>query len=150
MTAFIDIADAYKARLLEAPQIVGDRVERARRAALKKGWPDGIVVRMVRTRAQLAGVGPGAPKDWETLLGVEILARGATLQAAEDAVDALLAPVYERLSGWMPPDLAVEDALSDPSVEWDSDEGEGAVARALIVIRLNHRTHASALTAWGV
>jgi hypothetical protein len=149
MTVFADIAEAYKARLLEAPQIVGDRVFRSRRAPLKKGWQDGIAVRLVRAPASLAGVGMGAPKDWETTLGVEILARGLTPEAAEDAVDVLLGPVYERLAGWVPSGLSVEDAASEPAITWDTDEGEDAVARATVVIRITHRTAASALTAWG-
>jgi hypothetical protein len=148
MTIFTTIAEAYKDRLLLAPQIVGDRVQRARRAALKKGWDDGIVVRQVRTAAQLAGVGMGAPKDWVTTLGVEILARGLTAEAAEDAVDALLAPVYARLAGWAPPGLSVLDALSAPAIVWDSDEGEDAVARATVVVSITHRTQPSALVAW--
>jgi hypothetical protein len=148
MTVFVDIAEAYKDRLLAAPQIVGDRVFRSRRAALKKNWADGIAVRPVRTTASLAGVGMAAPKDWETLLGVEILARGLTPEVAEDAVDALLGPVYARLAGWVPPGLAVEDAASEPAITWDTDEGEDAVARATVVVRLTHRTNASALTAW--
>jgi len=145
VTAFADIAEAYKQRLLAVPQITGDRVQRGRQAALKAGWPDGIVVRIVRTAAQLGGVGPGVPKDWTTTLGVEVLARGATPDAAEDAVDALLGQVYERLAGWAPPGLAVEDALSEPAIQWDVDEGEGAVARATLVVTLIHRTLAAAL-----
>ncbi len=149
MTVFTAIAEAYKDKLLEAPQIVGDRVRRGRRAALKQGWPDGIVVRLVQTRAQLAGVGYGAPKDWDTALGIEVLARGLTPEAAEDAVDELLALVYARLAGWAPSGLAVEDALSEPAIDWEAEEGEEAVSRATVIVSLTHRTNASALTAWG-
>jgi D-serine deaminase-like pyridoxal phosphate-dependent protein len=149
MTIFTTIAEAYKDRLLLAPQITGDRVQRGRRAALKKGWADGIVVRQVRTAAQLAGVGMAAPKDWTTQLGIEVLARGLTAEAAEDSVDTLLALVYARLAGWSPTGLSVLDALSAPSISWDSDEGEDAVAGATIVVSITHRTQPTALVAWG-
>jgi len=145
MTAFADIAEAYKDRLLEAPQIVGDRVQRGRVAALKAGWANGIVVRMVRTAAQLAGVGMGAPKDWTTTLGVEVFARSTTPEAAEDALDALVGLVYARLAGWEPPGLSVVDAMSEPAIVWSAEEGEGAVARATLVVSLIHRTQAAAL-----
>ena len=148
MTAFVDIAEAYKDRLLEAPQIVGDRVQRGRLAALKKGWPDGIVVRLVQTSARLAGVGYASPKDWQTTLGVEVVARGPTPEAAEDAVDELLGLVYARLAGWAPAGLAVEDALSEPAISWDADEGEDVVVRATVVVALTHRTNPTALTPW--
>jgi hypothetical protein len=145
MTAFADIAAAYQQRLLAAPQIVGDRVYRGRVRPLKAGQSDGLVVRMVRTTARLAGVGLSAPKDWDTVLGIEVLARGDTPDAAEDAVDALLGLVYARLAGWAPAGLSVLDALSEPAVVWDVDEGDTAVARATVVVNLNHRTQASAL-----
>lgn len=149
MTAFVDIAEAIKGRLLQAPQIVGDRVERSRQAALKKGWRNGIVVRLVRTRAQLAGVGPGAPKDWGTLYGVECFARADADSVGEDAVDAVLAAAYERLAGATLGLPALEDVMSEPEITWDTDEGETQTCRATFIVRVSHRTTAAGLTAWG-
>lgn len=149
MSVFIDLAEAYKDRLLAAPQIAGDRVFRARQAALKKGWANGICLRLVSSQAQLAGVGPGAPKDWVTLLGIECCARAEPDAIAEDAVDVLLTAAYARLAGWAPAGLAVEDALAEPGIDWDTEEGEDQVCRATFLVRITHRTNASALTAWG-
>jgi hypothetical protein len=149
MSVFVDLAEAYKDRLLGAPQIVGDRVFRARQVVLKKGWADGIAVRLVRTQAQLAGVGPGAPKDWDTVLGIECAARAAADAIAEDAVDTVLAAAYARLAGWAPAGLSVEDALAEPDITWDTEEGEDQACRATFFVRVTHRTNASALTAWG-
>jgi hypothetical protein len=148
MAAFTDIAEAVKDKLLEAPQITGDRVERGRVAALKLAWANGIVVRLVRSKGEPAGVGPGAPVDWTTLLGVDIFARGATPEAAENAVDALLATVYARLSRLALPALSVEDVAPDPAISWDADDGEGSVCRASFVLSIVHRTAAATLTAW--
>jgi hypothetical protein len=154
MSVFVDLAEAYKDRLLAAPEIVGDRVFRARQAALKKGWDNGIAVRLVRTQASLAGVGMGAPKDWETVIGIECAARLSLLEmaagaVAEDAVDTVLAAAYARLAGWEPPGLSVLDALAEPGITWDTEEGEDQACRATFFVRVTHRTNASALTAWG-
>jgi hypothetical protein len=146
---FVDIAEALKDKLLEAPQITADRVFRARSRALKKGHADGIVVRLVRTQSQLAGVGLGAPKDWETDYGIECMARAAPDAVAEDAVDVIVAAAYARLAGYMPPGLAVLDVFTEPSIVWDTDEGEDQICRATFVVRVTHRTQASALVAWG-
>lgn len=148
MSVFADLAEAYKDRLLAPTQIVGDRVFRARSAALKKGWADGIAVRLVRTQAQLAGVGLGAPKDWDTVLGIECAARADAGAVAEDAVDVVLAAAYARLAGWMPAGLSVLDALAEPGITWDTEEGEDQVCRATFFVRVTHRTNASALTPW--
>jgi hypothetical protein len=146
---FVDLAEAVKTALLAAPQIVGDRVERSRQAALKKGWDSGIVVRLARTQAKLAGVGMGAPKDWTTLIGVEAFARAAAGAVAEDAVDAILVPLYARLAGLSLPQLSTLDIAPEPSIDWDTEEGEDQVCRATVVLRIVHRTQASALVAWG-
>jgi hypothetical protein len=147
-TAFVAIAESIKDKLLEAPQITADRVERGRIAELKRGWANGIVVRLVRTRGELAGVGPGAPKDWTTLYGIDIFARAATPEAAEDAVDILLAAAYARLAAYAIPGQSVEDVAPDPAIQWDTQEGEDVVCRASFVLSVVHRTAAATLTAW--
>jgi hypothetical protein len=149
MTVFADIVEAIKDKLLEATQITGDRVERGRMAVLKKGWANGIVVRLVRSSGEPAGVGDTAPIDWTTVVGVEVLARGATPEAAENALDALVAPVFARLSRLALPALSVLDVAPDPAIQWDAEEGEDVVARASFVLSIVHRTAASGLTAWG-
>jgi hypothetical protein len=115
---------------------------------LKAGWADGIAIRLIRSTATLAGVGTGAPKDWETLIGIECAARAAAGALAEDAVDVVLAAAYARLAGWAPAGLAVEDALAEPAIDWDTDEGEDQICRATFAVRVVHRTAASTLTAW--
>jgi hypothetical protein len=145
---FVDLSAAIANKLLEAPQIVSDRVSRSRQAALKKGWDNGIVVRLARTRADLAGVGLGAPKDWETLIGVECFARAAPGVLAEDAVDAIVVAAYARLAGLSPAGLSVLDIAAEPSIVWDTDEGEDPVCRATFVVSITHRTQAAALVAW--
>lgn len=149
MSVFVQLAEAFKARLLEAPQIAGDRVFRARQAALKAGWPNGIAIRLVRATSQLAGVGMGAPKDWETLFGIECAARAEPDGTAEDAVDVVLAAAYARLAGWAPAGLSVLDAMAEPAIAWDTEEGEDQICRAYLTVSVTHRTAASALTAWG-
>jgi hypothetical protein len=149
MSAFIAIAEAIKAKLLEAPQIVGDRVERARQASLKKGWSNGIAVRLVRTNAQLAGVGLGAPKDWDTVFGIECVARADVGGLAEDAVDPVLAAAYARLAGAHLGLPALLDVMAEPAISWDTDEGENQICRATFVVTVTHRTAAASLTAWG-
>jgi hypothetical protein len=140
VSVFIQLAEAYKTRLLVAPQITGDRVFRARSAVLKAGWADGIAIRLIRSTATLAGVGTGAPKDWETLIGIECAARAAAGALAEDAVDVVLAAAYARLAGWAP--------AGEPAIDWDTDEGEDQICRATFAVRVVHRTAASTLTAW--
>lgn len=149
MTAFIDIAEAIKAKLLEEPPIVGDRVERARQVSLKKGWANGIAVRLVRTKAQLAGVGMGAPKDWGTVFGIECAARADADGLAEDAVDAVVDAAYARLAGANLGLPALLDVMPEPDISWDTDEGETQICRATFVVRVTHRTAAASLTAWG-
>lgn len=149
MTAFVDIVEAIKDALLQSPQIVGDRVERARQPSMKKGWPNGIAVRLVRTRAQLAGVGLGAPKDWGTLIGVECAARAEGACLAEDAVDVVLQAAYARLAGASLGLPALLDVMPEPEITWDTDEGETQVCRATFSVRVTHRTTAAGLTAWG-
>lgn len=151
MTVFVDIAEAVKGALLASPQIVGDRVERARQASMKKGWPNGIAVRLVRTRGEPAGVGMSSPKDWGTVIGVECAARAdaASAAVAEDAVDEVLEAAYARLAGTNLGLPALLDVMPDPEITWDTEEGETQICRATFMVRVTHRTAAASLTAWG-
>jgi hypothetical protein len=148
-TAFVAIAEAIKNRLLEAPQMAGPRVFRARARAGQRDWSNMIVVRLVRSRAELAGVGLGAPKDWQTDYAVEVHARADGLALAEDVADPILEAAYERLSGWAPAGQSVLDVMPEPAVTWDTEEAEDQVCRATFILSVTHRTTASGLTAWG-
>jgi hypothetical protein len=148
-SAFIAIGEAIKNRLLEAPQMAGDRVFRGRVRAGLRDWANMIVVRLVRAPAELAGVGMGAPKDWNTTYAVEITARADGLALAEDVLDPILEAAYARLAGWAPPGLSVLDAMSEPVISWDTEEAEDQLCRATLLITVTHRTTAQALTAWG-
>jgi hypothetical protein len=145
---FLALADAIADHLLADSSIAGDRVFRGRVRPLKKGMANGIFVRLVSSRAQLAGVGMGAPKDWETLIGVECCARAEPDEPAEDAVDAVLVAAYARLAGYAPAGLAVLDVFTEPAIDWALDDGEDQVCRASFVVQITHRTQAAALAAW--
>lgn len=146
---FIDLAQAVKDALLEAPAIADGLVFRSRTRALKKGHPHGIVVRLVKTGAALAGVGLQSPKDWSTVIGLDILKRAdADTDAPEDDLDPLLTAVYARLAGRALPGLGVIDVFSEPTVEWDSDDAEEQISRATVLFQVIHRTQPEALVAW--
>lgn len=148
-TAFAALSQALAARLLEAPQITGDRVFRDRVAPLPREFDNAIVVRQVNTAGSRAGAGLLSPIDWSTDFEIEITAKAAADEVATDAVDPLLAAVFERLAGWQPDDLSVVEVVPDPRIDWDRAEGHASMVCARIALRIVHRTEASSLTAWG-
>lgn len=148
-TAFTALSQALEARLLEAPPITGDRVFRDRIAPLPREMDDAIVVRQLNTAGTRAGVGLTSPIDWSTEFEVEVFCKAPADAVASDAIDPLLQAVFERLAGWQPPDLSIQEVVPDPRIEWDRAEGQSPLVCARIAVRIVHRTAASSLTAWG-
>ena len=148
-TAFNALSQALAARLLEAPQIVADRVDRSRTAPIPREWPSAIVVRTVSTAGQRNNVGSSSPIDWQTEYAIEIYARATADQIAEDVLDPLLAAVFDRLAGWVPPGLATFEVLPEPRIDWDVTDGQTPLVFASLRAQITHRTQAASLASWG-
>jgi hypothetical protein len=148
-TAFLSLKDAVKALLLQAPQIVGDRVTTNKDEPVVREHSTAINVVLVRTRGQRADVASG-PVDWTTRLGIECYYRAASGdEDPTDGVDPVLKAAHERLAGQGAAlAIGVEDVLPDPEIEWDVKQGDTPLASATFVVDIVHRTTGSTLVPW--
>lgn len=87
------------------------------------------------------------PGQWQTTVVLELQARAAAGQDPEDALDALLAAVFDRLQALPIAAPGVADAMGEPRIEWELMEADTAVAVARLAIGVQHRTAALSLAA---
>lgn len=144
-TAFCELTLAAKALLLQAPAMAAGNVRRGQPRPLQPGQAAAVLV--LPAVAQGQGVLTGGPRDWLTTLVVELQARAAPGQEAEDALDALLAQVYARLHRL--PEFApgVAEAVGDPRIEWDIVEADTSLATVRLAFTVQHRTQPDSLQA---
>jgi len=146
MSAFADITDAVRDKLLEAPALAGGRVWRGRIKPLAAEHSTAIVVRILQAPAQAMLV--GGPVQWESLIAVDCMARAAVGVDPEDAVDPLLADVYARLITAGRISAGVMDTGANPAIEWDFGDADTAFATATLTLRVAHQTQPDSLAAW--
>jgi len=148
MSAQLAIQQAIVAALAASPAVAGGRVWANRLRPLAAGQDTGVVVRLSLSRAQPVQQLSG-PMDWQTVYAVECVARGtAPAQDPAQAVDALLAASWSRLSALSLDALGVIDLRVQPAIDWDYDEAETVLARAAISVQVWHRTAGDSLAPW--
>lgn len=148
-SVFILLADAIEALLRVSPPVAAV-IQRDRYRALAQDQASAVVIKLDKTRGTRTGPAEG-PTDWATLYAIECYARTAPNVLPSVAVDPIVRAVVERLSGdaaSLGVDLAVEDLLPDPLIEWDLDETAEGLGSAAISIRIVHRTQSAQLVAW--
>lgn len=136
MSVFNDIAAAIVTALSASPA-VSSSITRNRVRPLAEEQTSGVVVRILSSQATPFAV-QGGPMLWDTLIGIECYGRSATL-SADEATDALLEAVYERLAanaslGGLAEDLQIQ------AVTWTQDAADKAIGCATAEYLVRHRT----------
>lgn len=141
-TAFLALLQAVRGALLADPAVAAGRVRVGQRVALPQEWPDGVNLSLVSARAQRATTAGAAM--WQTVLAVDLLARGDLAAQGEAALDPLLADVYGRLA-----DLSTVPGVGaleiEPDLDWDVTEADTPITRARLQLRAIHHTAAGTL-----
>lgn len=137
------LADAVEQLLLANPPLAGGRIRRGRRVPVPAEWTSAIDVYVLRSQGEGLDMG-GAYTRWDTSIAVDILARAASNQHGEQAVDELLADTYARLAAATPPQAAVRWGVQ-PAIGWEVDEADQTLALARITLRVVHLTGPASL-----
>jgi hypothetical protein len=142
-SAFLSLADAVVALLSAGTPLAGGRIRLGRGMPLPSHHDSGIDVDLVSSRGQQYTL-DGQTTQWETSIGLDVMARAAAGANGAQAVDALLEAVFARLAGATPPAGAMSWAL-DPSVQWSVEEADRTLAVATLSLRVTHFTGGASL-----
>jgi len=103
-----------------------------------------IVVRKDGSTPQDRATIEGHPVDWITNIAIECYARADGEESPDEASDRLFAQVYERLMA--DPTLGgLVDNVEDPTLAWDTDDGERRAGCTIAIFPVRHRTTARTL-----
>lgn len=145
-TAFQQLVDAVATALRAVPAVAGGRVFENRLRPLAAGDSVAVVVRLHGTQGTNTVMGA---RDWRTQLLVECYGRGVGAVAADEAVDALLPLVLQRVSGLDLAALAVTRWVVGDEIQWERDVEASSDACATLRLEVWHRTAADSFFPWG-
>lgn len=146
MTALLGIVEGLCAALEAVPAHAGVKVYRNRSRPVAALEREAIFVRLQGTRRITDA--PLGVADWETVIQVEVAARGTTGVDPAQTVDALLASAWVALLG---APLGLPDVIdldAEPSIEWAYDAADTPIASATFSLQVRHATKALDLTPW--
>lgn len=144
-TAFLGLANAVVAGLLQAPAIAGGRVGLPQRVPVPAEWDSYVEVRCMSADGARTQMPAGAPMDWSTAVVLDLYARAAPGGQAHVALDDLLSAVHERMAGMAFSGLEVIDIDSNPRIDWDTEQGATPYEQASYVFIVRHRVRGAGL-----
>ena len=124
---------------LQAAPAIAPQVARVRLRPVSASTTTAVVVRPVASEVLEGEMTTGYPISWNTTIAVECYARASAQAAPDQAVDALLAAVYQRLLA--DPTLGGQVVVLQPlQVAYDFDaDGEQTVC-AVLTLSARQRT----------
>lgn len=144
-TAFEQIAQAVKAKLLEAPALAGGRIYLNLDRALPATTDSAVNIVLGDSNASETALGA---HDWSTQIDVECYARGTSTASDDDAADALLSVVWTRLHSFSPAGLGLMSFAIEPSIRRDRAAQDRGFACFTVRAVAEHRTPVDSLAPW--
>lgn len=140
-TAFLTVAQAVRDVLLTAPALANGHVSLPLRRPVPPEWASAIEVRIGATDGETSFAGRAGPTRFTSTLVLEIYARGTDATTADDALDALLGAVHERLhTHTWDPALRILQLGLNPRIDWDWQQGDTPHAHASYQTTVLHDT----------
>lgn len=142
-SAFSAAVDAFKGAL-EASPAISLHVVRGRRRVIPDSWANAVNIYFDGAQPEPRAIF-GAPVDWTGMVCVEGYAKTADANTSGDeAVDALMKGIYERLAADLTLGGKVLD-IGEPSIEMDIDDGAEKTGWVLLKYPVQLRTANSLL-----
>jgi hypothetical protein len=138
MSAFLNLSDAVKAALMQAPALASGNVRRGRRLPVPTDQAQSIDIHVQRSSADNQFLSGGMLR-WDTLVAIDLYARASAGTDGETAIDGLLASVFTRMAAATPPPGVIGWVL-EPAIQWDIDEADQTLAQASVALRVSHFT----------
>lgn len=139
MTAFDALAQAFAAKLAEAPAVSANVVLDQPDEDALPDTGSGITIMLTSSEPQQLGNIRGNPVDWITEVRMRCWARAA-ITSARPAANALAAAAYARLAADPSLGLGAGVFVGEPRIEWDVDHAERRYAAANLAYSVRHRT----------
>lgn len=138
MLAHQHLLDLVEVALLASPAVAGGNVHRQRTRPMAAGADQMVSLRLVSSRGAPLFLGGDAPIEWQSVIAVECIARGASSASPDEAVAGLLEVVHARIVS----DAATKAAQYriDPEhrIEWDQDELDERIGAATSIYTVRH------------
>lgn len=114
------------------------QVWRGREVALDLGIGHGAAVRLVRSIGLDESLQGGILR-WRTDVAIDLQARCAPGQGADEAVDAMLCSVMLALSASLQLP-ATTQLTAAPLIEWDASEADETLSKTTLTLQIEHYT----------
>lgn len=146
MLAHRQLMDLIEADLLATPAVAGGNVQRQRNRPMPTGQAQQVSLTLVRSRGRQAMLGGATPIEWQTVIGVECIARAGATVMSDEAVADLVADVHARITGSTA--LVAAGYLINPEhdLQWDDDTLDERIGAVTAVYTVRHFGALSTLT----